>query len=180
MIFFKKNSVANKVSHIVNAGGPSADEQLCAMVNGDYWVVLNAGLLNRCPEKSDLCYRANALKIALQTYGPTGEKLPDCRVNEGAAKNQVYHGHVNDSNGKIYVLEWAIINYDKKIMALIGFDTHENYKFRKKKLTIEEIERIFYQGKNQKIYMHAQEKIKEAKIKINKMKERGECFLKYA
>lgn len=174
--FFKKDST-NEVSHIVNAGGPSAHEQLWAMVNGDYWVVLNTNLLKDCPKKSDLCYRANALKIALQTYGPASTKLPDVRVNKGKAKNQIYHGHVRDSNGKEYVLEWAIIDSTKKIMALIGFDTHENYKFRQEKLTDKEINKIINQESNQKILTRAESKIQEAKTKINKMKDRGESFI---
>lgn len=173
--FFKKDST-NKMSNIVDAKGPSADEQLLAMVNGDYWVVLNANLLRDCKE-SVFCYRANALKIALQTYGPASEKLPSILVNEGKAKNQVYHGHVNDANGTTYVLEWAIIDPAKKIMALIGFGTHENYKFQQEKLTDNEIKKIINKESNQKILARAEIKIQEAKTKINKMKERGEIVM---
>ncbi len=62
----------------------------------------------------------------------------------------------------------------------IGFDTHENYKFRKTSLTPQDIQKIENQEKNQKIYNRAQEKIKEAMAKIKKSDVGDERQIKYA
>lgn len=172
--FFKKSTVSN----IVKAGGPSSSDQLLAMANGDYWTVLNTDLLSPCQKGTTLCRNANAFKHALQTYGPTANKLPDLRMNEGKAKNHVYHGHVHDSNSTIYILEWTIIDSNQKIMAIIGFDTHENYKFIKTPLNPKEISKIMASTNNQKILSNVQLKINEAKEKVTRVENNYVNLLK--
>lgn len=168
--FFKKSTMSN----IVKAGGPSSSEQLLAMANGDYWTVLNTDFLSICQKGTTLCTNANAFKHALQTYGPTHKSLPDLRMNEGKAKNHVFHGHVRDNNKTTYILEWAIIDSNKKIMAIIGFDTHENCRFRKTPLNEEEIGKIMTSKNNLKILQHVQLKINEAKDKVKRLENNHE------
>jgi len=104
--FFKKTIVSKKAL----AGGPASDEQLLAIANNKYWMVLNSDLLNDLRLRNgQLCNKANALKHALQTYGPT-HNLFDARSNTGKAEGFIFHGHVNDANGCTYVLEWAIVD----------------------------------------------------------------------
>jgi len=162
--FFKKRELSNKV----NAGGPPREDQLLAMAHDKYWVVLNTHLLSTCTKGTVLCDRVNALKHALQTYGPVGKQLPDCRDNKGKAKSHVFHGHVQDSNGTTYVLEWTVIDPKNRVMALLGFDSHENYKFRQSPLTAKECEKIVSTPENIKKSSYAQTKIKEAKAKVQR------------
>jgi hypothetical protein len=136
------------------------------MVAGEYWTVLNTSILGLCSNDKDLCHRVNALKHALQTYGPQSEKLPDLRQNKGKPKGLVFHGHANNSNGKSYVLEWAIVDKSKKIIALTGFDTHENFNFRQDPLNDDEILKILSSSENMKIMKNVAQKIQEAKEKV--------------
>ncbi len=165
--FFKKPNASKKVK----AGGPAPEDQLLAMAHDQYWVVLisNMQLLSKCTKGSILCDRVNAFKHALQTYGPTGNGLPDLRQNEGKAKNHVYHGHVKDSNGTTYVLEWAVIDNKKRIMVLINFGSHENYKYQQLPLSKTECGKILLSDINKKIYNNALEKMIEAKAKVERV-----------
>lgn len=153
----------------VNCGGPKGEDQLLAMANDKSWIVLNTDRLRICKKGTIFCDRANAFKHALQTYGPYNN-LPDFRHNEGQAKNHIFHGHVNDSKGKTFVLEWAIVNREKRIMALMGFSTHENYKFCQKPLSEAECDKIMTSDKNIRIINNTREKIKEVKNKVNDIK----------
>lgn len=159
---FHKSSPSN----IVNAKGPNAKDQLYSLVSGQYWTVLNTSALKICSNDKDLCHRVNALKHAIQTYGPDSKELPDLRQNKGNAKGAVFHGHANNSNGVTYVLEWAIVDKNKKIIALTRFDTHENFIFRKEPLTQDEISKILSSSENVKIMNFIPKKIQEAKDKV--------------
>ena len=161
---FKKAKNSTKIE----ANGPEYSEQLLAMVKGTYWTVLNSSLLSACRNDDDLCNRVNALKAALQTYGPNSRLLPDLRQNEGT-KGSIFHGHVNDSNGKTYVLEWTVIDHEKRIMALLNFDKHENYPFKKSPLKDSDIQRILLNPDNIKIIERVATKIKEATEKVERV-----------
>lgn len=145
VLFFKKNSQKYM------AGGPSHEEQLSAILQNNYWTVLNAGLLKLAGSDETLNNKANALKHSLQTYGPNSKNLPSLRQNEGKAKGEVFHGHVHNSQGLEYVIEWAIVDKNKKIMAITNFDKHENFKFKQAPLNDKEIKIIQTDVKNIKI-----------------------------
>jgi hypothetical protein len=166
-IFFKKSNV----SRIVAAGGPAPEDQILAIANNKYWTVLNTQLLRHCARGSLLCEKANAFKHALQTYGPSHNKLPDLRQNEGKSKSHVFHGHMNDANGTTYVLEWAIVDLKNRVMALTGFETHENYKFRQVPLSEAERVKILTAPKNIKIFIDATRKIEETKAKVGRTEQ---------
>lgn len=159
---FKKSTPSKKI----NAGGPSPEDQIVAMAKNEYWIVLNCYLLNSCVKGTVLCDRANALKHALQTYGPNSNNLPDLRQNEGKAKGHVFHGHVQDANGTTYVLEWAPIDIKNRIMALLHFDTHENYPFQQHPLKKAQCEKILSFPANLTTISYAKQKIEEAKAKV--------------
>ena len=243
------------------AGGPPSDEQLLALANNKYWMVLNSDLLEGSRVRDrQLCNKVNALKHALQTYGPNHPCLPDVRPNIGKAQGSVFHGHVSDSNGCTYVLEWSIVDtkdvcsiklikskpseedinqvislreiliiekdnsyqigfcnkdgeycqiqlnkakvsellntykapvhiknsehknaiynvlsslegriYGERVIALVGFDTHENYSFRQTLLSKDESSRILFSPSNLKIAHRAFNKIEEAKAKVERV-----------
>lgn len=161
LAFFKKN----KASKIVYAGGPPPEEQISALVEDRYWIVLNTQLLRTCINGTPLCINANAFKHALQTYGPTDGQLPDFRHNKGDAKKQVFHGHLHDDS-TTYVLEWAIVDTEQRIMALIGLGTHENYPFRQTPLSTDERRNILLADENIKIIEHTKNKALETKEKV--------------
>lgn len=170
--FFKKTIVSEKVK----VGGPSPEDQILAMANNKYWIVLNTHLLVGCTKGSLLCDRVNAFKHALQTYGSVSDQLPDRREGKGSAKGHIFHGHVNDETGTTYVIEWSVIDKEKRIMALVGFDTHENYKFCSTPLNKEDCKKILTAPKNIKTINHAVEKIEEAKNKVERTeRNRGHC-----
>lgn len=173
MRFFKKG---NEISAKVGAGGPTPGAQLLAMAHNKYWMVLNSQLLRACGNDRMLCDQANAFKHALQTYGPYGNLLPDFRQNQGKAKNHVFHGHVTDSIGTQHILEWTIIDFDKRIMALVGFKTHENYPFKAAPLKPEECRAILLRPENIKIMDNVAEKTKEAIKKVKRMEHNYRNF----
>lgn len=162
--FFKKS----KQSTIVNAQGPSPKDQLLSMAEDNYWTVLNSSLLRGIGNDKDLIPRVNALKNALQTYGPASNELPSFLNNKGRAMGSVFHGHV-DSRGTTYVLEWAIVDVKNRIMALVNFASHENYPFRQKPLDKKEINRILTSPESQKIIALVDKKITEAKEKVERV-----------
>ena len=166
---FNKSNVSEKIK----ANGSPYSDQLLAMAQGTYWTVLNSGLLNACGNDTYLCNRVNALKAALQTYGPTSTQLPDFRQNKGAARGCVFHGHVTNSNGKTYVLEWTVIDRPKRIIAILNFDKHENYSFTQDKLTEEAAKLILSKEKNIKIIDRVSQKTQEAIEKVNRVSSNG-------
>ena len=157
------------LSNIVKANGPSQEDQVKALANGTYWTVLNSALLRSAAYDQALIIRVNALKNALQTYGPVSEKLPDFRHNKGSAKGVVFHGHAHDSLGKTHVLEWTVIDEKMKLIALVNFASHENYAFRQKPLSSEEKKAILDCQESQKIMKLVAEKKKEAKEKVERV-----------
>jgi len=165
--FFKKQKASNKE----NEKGPPYQEQLMALANKTYWTVLNTHHLIFKTNDEKLSDRANALKHALQTYGPSSKSLPDLRNNEGKAKGTIFHGHVNDANGTTYVLEWTIIDSKNRVMALTHFAKHENFKYKKDPLTSDEIKKILENTKNTIIMKRMPEKAKEAASKVKRVEE---------
>ena len=158
-----------KKSRIVDALGPSADEQFSALINDKYWTILNSSILKSAAVDEDLVVRVSALKHALQTYGPQSEKLPDLRANKGGAEGSVFHGHVKDSRGTTYVLEWAVIDPRQKLISLVGFGSHENYAFRQSALNKDYIERVMSSTETQSIMALVEKKVKEAKAKAARL-----------
>ena len=169
--FFQKTKVSNKV----NAGGPSPMEQLSALANDTYWTVLNTSFLRFSSNDTVLSDRANAFKHALQTYGLSSTQLPDTlRPNKNKAKGSIYHGHVNDSNGTTYVLEWSVIDVKNRVIALTNFAKHENFPFKKNPLSKAEIEAINADPKNIKIMKLMKLKAEEAAEKVDRI-ENNTC-----
>jgi len=169
---YKKGKTSEKVEN----HGPDAREQLLAMAYGNYWTVLNSSKIN-CGHDKKLTNRANAFKHCLQTFGPFDkDKLPDFRDNKGSAEGEVYHGHVNDKDGNTYVLEWTVIDLDKKIMSLLGFDSHENYPFAQKPLKPEQKKNILESDESKKIFLLVEDNIKAAKKKVDKIKKNYKSF----
>lgn len=98
-------------SNKVLVGGPSPEQQNQAILDDKYWMILNEFHLTGLASKSRLNHTVNAIKHALQTFGPhlknSEIKLID---NQGAAKNKIFHAHAFDDNAKWYVLEWTEID----------------------------------------------------------------------
>jgi hypothetical protein len=161
---FKKSKASEKIK----ANGPAHSDQFLAMAQGTYWTVLNSSLLNACGNDKNLCNRANALKACLQTYGPTSPNLPDLRSNKGAAKSCVFHGHVTSSSGKAYVLEWTVIDHEKRIIALLNFDKHDNFSFTQYPITESAAKQILSTPENIRIIERVSQKTQEAKDKLER------------
>lgn len=159
----------SKPSNTVISRGPEYKDQIMAMANDEYWTILNTSLLRKSSADTELNHRVNALKCALQTYGPSSNKLPDLRQNKGKSKGFVFHGHVNDSNGLTYILEWAIIDTKNRVLTLTNFNTHENYTFRQKPIDKKTASELLSQPESIKIIKLASEKIDEAKKKVERI-----------
>ena len=169
--FFKKKE--KEISAKVGAKGPTPEAQLLAMAKEKYWIVLNSNLLRSCSKDKALCNQANAFKHALQTYGPYNSiNLPDFRQNQGKARGLVFHGHVSDSIGTQHILEWTVVDADRRIMALLGFQKHENYPFKAVPLKESERLAILTSPENIKKIDYAASKIKEAIIKVDREMKR--------
>lgn len=148
----------SKPSNMVISRGPEYKDQIMAIANDEYRTILNTSLLRKSSKDIELNHRVNALKCALQTYGPSSNKLPDLRQNKGKAQGFVFHGH--------YILEWAIIDAKIRVLTLTNFDTHENYKFKQKPIDKETASELLEQPESIKIMKLVSEKIDEAKKKI--------------
>jgi hypothetical protein len=150
----------------VQSGGPKPEQQLLAMAEGRYWTVLNAHLLLKCKDNAALSHEASVFKHALQTFGPASNELPDFRQNKRVVVvHDVFHGHIK-SNGTTYVLEWAIVSQEERIIALVGFGKHENYSFKQKALSAADRESIFKNKENIKIIEKVAVKTQEAIEKV--------------
>lgn len=128
-----KKAVKKTTSGIHFFNGPSPEEQITSVIENKSWTLLNLHLLRDSSIKEDdrLCIEANVIKHTLQTYGPNNSnKIPSLLENKGKAQGVIFHGHINNSNGKMYVLEWEILDPENKIMAFTRFSKHENYQFK--------------------------------------------------
>ena len=65
----------------------------------------------------------------------------------------------------------SVVDEEKRIMALIGFDTHENYNFRQTPLNKDDCKKILSAPNNIKTFTHAVEKIAEAKTKVERTEQ---------
>ena len=161
---FKKTTRSNKVL----ASGPPPEDQILAMAEDRYWFVLNSHMLQKCHGNPQLTHRANAFKHALQTYGPSSDLLPDLRINKGKANQSVFHGHVTGDTGETYVIEWTVLDEKNRMMSLVGFDSHENYNYKKEPLSEKEKQIILNDERNGKIIVNATLKIEEVKEKVTR------------
>lgn len=167
-----------KTSQIVWAGGPSQGEQLSALAKDQYWTVLNVHVFN-CEEiKGDEQFRnkVNAFKHSLQVYGSNADRLPDFRTNKGKAQSSVFHGHVKNSQGTTYVIEWSVIDNEKKIIAITNFAKHENFTFKQKALSEQEKQKIINHSDNIALMEKVTGLKQDAKAKWERMeKNQGTC-----
>ena len=166
--FFKKNHT----SGTIYAGGPPYPEQLRSLAENTYWKVLNTSFLGNDKKEKPLYHnddslslRVNAMKHTLQTYGPMFAGVIN---NEGEAKGSIFHGHVNNSNGTTYVLEWAIIDPIERVMALTNFAKHENFPYIQAPLTKQDIVAITADPKNINIMARMELKAQEAADKVER------------
>lgn len=130
------------------------------------WIVLNTRVLNNriLEAHAKLRKRIDEFLATLQAYGPTDkDHLKDLRMNTGRARGVVYHGHVMGEDGDTYILEWTAVDEKDRIMALIGFDSHESYHFHQKPLSEDQKRAILENPKNCKIldYFKKQRKLSE-------------------
>lgn len=156
------------------AGAPPYAEWVQSINEEKYWHVLNAHLLgiNTVATDTKLNDRVNALKLCLHAYGPlASDKLPSFLHNKGKAQNHVYHGHVTSSSGTTFVLEWTVIDANKRIMAIVGFDKHENYSFKQEPLTQVEKNAILESSKNSLLMKRGEIMLDEIKEKIDRVRE---------
>ena len=161
---FEKCLKKRKISNIFSAGGPSPIEQLLAMAEDNYWIVLDTDILHLGKNDRQFNIRVNAFKHSLQTYGPN---VPNLIHNTGKAKGLVFHGHIRNSNGTTYVLEWEVIAKERRIMTLRGFGPHENYKYQQTPLDPKDRLNILSKPTNLLILDKIPLKIMEAKNKVN-------------
>lgn len=151
---------------------PALDLQLNAMIENKYWTVLNTHLLAEIIGKkpqgdlNKLAEKANTVKHELQTYGPIlrGHSA-DFRANKGKkVAGEVFHSDMK-AGKTTYVMEWTVLDEEKRMIALIGFDSHENYKYQQKTLTAEQQSKTLSDPCNQKILDRVEVKLAEAKHK---------------
>jgi len=151
------------------AGGPEGGQILLAQANGTYWTLIETAHFRNCKGDNGFINRTNAFKHALQVYGPTSNKeLPDFRANGGV--KDTWHGHVK-SRDSTYVLEWTIIDKEKKILLIRGFDVHENYNYVKKELTENEKKDILAKPENLKQIQRTKDFANKAIKKVRKIIE---------
>jgi hypothetical protein len=148
------------------------DLQLDAMVENKYWTVLNTHLLAEVIGKKPqghmktLAEKANTVKHELQTYGPIlrGHSA-DFRANKGKkVSGEIFHSDMK-AGTTTYVMEWTVLNEDKRMIALLGFDTHENYDYQQKLLTAKQQSKILSDPRNLAILERVELKMAEAKYK---------------
>jgi len=170
-----KRSIQSK---IVLANGPNRAEQVKAIVRERYWTVFKSFLFRDIhPQDQALIHQVNALKNSLQTYGPNSEKLPELRQNLGQAKGSVFHAHVSSSSGCTYVVEWAIVDVEKKQLAITQFGPHENFPFTQAPLSKEQINNLRNCPENRAILEKVQATKKDCIKKLNRLYERYEHLL---
>lgn len=154
-------------------GGPCYKDQVLSIANNKSWVVLNSSILDLSNNDSDLNARVNALKLWLQTDGPVANNIPGgVRNNEGEkVKAEVFHGHVKNSQGTLYVVEWSIIDSKNRVLVLTNFAPHENFPFLQKPLTPEEKDKYVHCEESEIIFqkvIEAQKNVKEKALRMQK------------
>lgn len=161
-LFFK--SPSNKQ---ITGKGPSQFEFLDSISKNNDWIVLNSSILrdSLISDKHDdrLNCSVNALKAYLQVNGPHWKKTantPDCR-----GKGPIYHGHAYDKQNKHYILEWTVIDKEKRILMLIDFGVHENHAFTQK-VCEDKKNKILNSEESRKIIKNVERVRKEAKQKL--------------
>lgn len=166
--FFQKSQKTAKEL----VGAPEYHQVLESIHEGKNWYIINTGMLNceavtTCQKFND---KVNAFKLCLQTYGPSSNLLPDFRNNKGKhIHNDVFHGHMTDKNRCTYVLEWAIVDPNKRTMTLVNFAKHENYAFKQKSLTDKEKKNLLSDKKNIQTLNRAKEVVEQTIEKIEKV-----------
>lgn len=97
------------ISKIVTEKGPSSEQQHEAIIRDRYWIILNQTHLTSLKKNTKLNSTTNAIKHALQTFGPnlTGSEI-ELRNGKGATKGHIFHAHAFDEQGT-YELEWTKI-----------------------------------------------------------------------
>ncbi len=182
-LFFLRTFQGPKKNWLVAAGGPNYVEQASAILDHQEWEVLNPFLLGNAYTQQDekLLRAVNALKGALQTFGPTPANY--AVTTQHKTNNEVFHTNIHGTTGTTYEVEWAIIDREKRIVALLGFDKHENYPFRQSALTGEEKQRILQDPRN--IALQSREnktkdalRKKAAQVSNSPMTERESTLLK--
>lgn len=162
-----------KPSAISENKGPAAIEQLNALITDNYWTVLGVKRFFTCPiirDTPQLTVSVNAFKHTLQTFGPyDSERIPHFRSGEGKTRGSVFHGHVKGRNATEYVIEWTVIDSEKKIMAIVGFGSHENYSFIEKPLTPKAKQAIYMDPDNQRILEQVVQLKESARAKSERM-----------
>ncbi|MDF1827137.1 MAG: hypothetical protein P1U39_02540 [Legionellaceae bacterium] len=148
---------------------PVMNLQLKAMVENQYWTVLNSHLLAEVIGKKPqgdmkiLVDKANTVKHQLQTHGPIlRDHGVDFRQNKGKAAGEIFHSNMK-AGKTMYVMEWTVINEEKRIIALLGFGAHENYDYAQNPLTEEQKSKILNEPRNEEIIKNVKKKIAEAK-----------------
>ncbi|MDF1683615.1 MAG: hypothetical protein P1U36_03060 [Legionellaceae bacterium] len=148
---------------------PVMNLQLNAMVENQYWTVLNSYLLAEVIGKKPqgdmkiLADKANTVKHQLQTYGPILRDYGvDFRQNTGRAAGEIFHSNMK-AGKTMYVMEWTVLDEEKRIMTLLGFGPHENYDYAQKPLTAIQQTKILDDSHNKNILDNVKLKIAEAK-----------------
>jgi hypothetical protein len=145
-------------------GGPSRIQIHEAILRNENWIVLSRGMLSLCSTDKDLNNRANAAKHSLQVFGPTRPRVDKLRPNYCTDGN-VFHCHVRNSTGKEFVMEWAVVSWQDRILALTCFDIHENFRYRQTALSQEEIDAIMADKRNVKTIEFARRKADEVRAR---------------
>lgn len=153
-------------SKLVLFGAPTQEEQVEALVTSRYWTILNSHFFHcgATATDNDLRSRVNTFKHLMQVHGSDNEKLPDFRPNKGRARGHIFHGHVKDSQGTTFVIEWSVIDTINKQIAITRFDKHENFTFKQDPLTAQEIQAIVSDETNIRVVANV-EKQREAAVK---------------
>lgn len=146
-LFFIRSLQHPKTNWLVAGDGPDYVAQASAILDRAAWSVLDADILGNAYTQQDetLLRSVNALKVALQTYGLTPPRF-DITTQKNA-NNEVFHTNIRGKH-VTYEVEWALVDREKRILALVGFEPHENYKFTQKPLTAEQKAQYLNNPKN--------------------------------
>lgn len=162
--FFRKSKLSEKAL----AGGPEGHEVLQAMAEDRYWSIIGTKHLQLCHGDEKFNHRTNAVKNAIQVYGPMPAILQRVKYNPGT-ENSVWHVHVENGSGKEYVLEWGVVDEKRRVIAILNFASHENYSFIKKPISETQKKNLLSDPYNTKRLDKIDKKIIEAKKKVERV-----------